>query len=617
MKLNLNIASKLLIVTMALVFPIVTLLYLLVQEKNIAINFGTKESYGDQYIRPLRTIMANAPVQKVLIQRNRLMGERNSIDAQQAAVDTAFQELAKVDAAIGAAKGFSETADRLVKLKSKWDSVKTRSNNENFATSLDEFVTEVRGFYSHVGDVSNLILDPDLDSYYLMDVTLLKVPNLAENLYKLQALAEHVWATKQATAKEKTDLTVLAGLIASDAGALRYDHDTAYKNTKDGKIKEELEPNVAGTIAALQAYSAFIEKNILTSGSVQSSVAQSAPLALAASKKLFDMFDTTIVGEDRLLKTRVDAFIANRNFTVTWVGLVTLSFLILGAFFVLGIIRNVARLNAAAQTVTGGDLDVHVEIESHDELGTLGNSFNTMVSSIRDNTKKLEASQVSEQEREHLEQVVQELSKDIYSIQQASEIVTDNARIVAETASQASVISSEGELAVQESIQGVESIKHQIESVAAKILELSSQTQAIGNIIATVDEISKQSKFLAFNASIEASKVGEYGKGFAIVANEIKNLSEESKEATKKIGEILGEIQGLTNTSVMLAEDATKLADTGFQLSSTAGDTITKLALSIENASEAAFQITSSAMEQQDSLAQLLKSLQLTLGSRN
>lgn len=617
MKLNLNIATKLLVVTMALVFPIVTLLYLLVQEKNIAINFGTKEYHGDLYLRPLRTIMANAPVQKVLVQRNRLLGEKNSIDALQANVDVAFQELAKVDADHGAAKGFAETTERIAKLKSQWDAVKTRSNNESFTKSLDEFVTEVRGLYSHVGDVSNLILDPDLDSYYLMDVTLLKVPNLAENLFKLQALAEHVWATKQATAKEKTDLTVLSGLIASDAAALRYDHDTTYKNTKDTKIKDELEPNVAAAISALQAYTALIEKQILLPGSVQSSVAQAAPVAQAAAKKLFDMFDTTIVGEDRLLNTRVNAFIANRNFTVTWVSILTLSFLFLGAFIVLGIIRNVGRLNAAAQTVTGGNLDVHVDIVSQDELGTLGNSFNQMVTSIREYTQRLEASQVSEQERERLEQMVEELSKDIYSIQQASEIVTDNARIVAETASQASVISTEGEMAVQESIQGVESIKHQIESVASKILELSSQTQAIGNIIATVDEISKQSKFLAFNASIEASKVGEYGKGFAIVANEIKNLSEESKEATKKIGEILGEIQGLTNTSVMLAEDATKLADTGYQLSSTAGETINKLALSIENASEAAFQITSSAMEQQDSLAQLLKSLQLTLGSRN
>jgi methyl-accepting chemotaxis protein len=233
-----------------------------------------------------------------------------------------------------------------------------------------------------------------------------------------------------------------------------------------------------------------------------------------------------------------------------------------------------------------------------------------MVSNIRQFTIQAEEDKLA------LEKLVEEISEEVSNIKSDGEIVTDNAKIVSEMATTSAEFSGDGERAVSDSIEGVERIKRQIEDVAEKILELSSQTQAIGNIISTVDDIAKQSKFLAFNASIEASKVGEYGKGFAIVANEIKNLSEESKEATKKISEILNEIQGLTNTSVMLAEDATKLADAGYQLSSTAGETINKLTLSIQNSSEAAFQITSSALEQQMRLEALVGTLQAAVSSR-
>lgn len=617
-QLKLNISTKLAIVAIALVFPIVTLLYLLVQEKNIAIDFGVKEYYGDQYLRPLRKIQEQLGQEKILVQRNKLMGERNDLGTVQSALDAGLKDLEAVERAHGPEKGFKESGALITKFKKSWEALKPQAAELPLAANLkahDELMAEFRALYVHIGDYSNLILDPDLDSYYLMDVTLIKFPNLMDNFYQMQMLVEKVLAKHQMSADDKTQLTVLAGLVRADIAALRSDHDVTYKNTKDETIKPSIEPNVVASQTAFRTVMNFVD-NLLATNDSKASVAQFAPLALNANNKAYSMFDTTIDGEDKLIQARLNRFEANRNFTVTWVSIVTLVFLGLGAYFILGIIRNINRLKQAAHDVTSGQMDISVSIASKDELGDLGHSFNGMVASIRESNDRAEdQNRLVEEDRVRLQMIVEEITTEISSIQQNSEIVTDNARIVAETATEASGISSEGEEAVQESISGVERIKEQIESVAAKILELSSQTQAIGNIISTVDDIAKQSKFLAFNASIEASKVGEYGKGFAIVANEIKNLSEESKEATKKIGEILSEIQGLTNTSVMLAEDATKLADSGYQLSTTAGETINKLTYSIQNSAEAAFQITSSAMEQQSSLEQLVTTLQKTLAT--
>jgi methyl-accepting chemotaxis protein len=611
--LRINISAKMALVGAALLFPIITLLFLLVSEKNIAIDFGTKEYYGDQYLVPLSKMLEHMPEHKVLDNRRKSLKVSASLDTTQAAINAAMEELEAVDAKYGKDKGFLESTKRIADLKTRWTTLQQAVNTMGHTQSIkahDDLIADLRSVITYIGDYSNLILDPDLDSYYLMDVTLLKVPSMVDNMYKFQVLAEDILARKSVTNQEKTDLTVLSGLIATDLAAIRSDHDVSYKNTTDTALKGDIEANVVSSQTAVNAMLTYVDRSILKTSAVNGAINSFGAISNAAVQKTMAMYNTSIKGEDRLLLARIGKFKANRTFTITWVGLLTLLILAVGGYIIYQIVQSVTRLNKAAQDVTGGDLGVEVHISSQDELGTLSASFNDMVSNIRQFTIQ------SEEDKLALQKLVEEISQEVDSIRSDGEIVTDNAKIVSEMATTSAEFSGEGEKAVSESIEGVERIKRQIEDVAEKILELSSQTQAIGNVISTVDDIARQSKFLAFNASIEASKVGEYGKGFAIVANEIKNLSEESKEATKKISEILNEIQGLTNTSVMLAEDATKLADAGYQLSTTAGETINKLTFSIQNSSEAAFQITSSALEQQSRLVALVDTLQAAVESR-
>lgn len=605
--LRINISTKMALVGAALLFPIVTLLFLLVSEKNIAIDFGTKEYYGDQYLVPLSKMLDSMPEHKVLDNRRKGLKIPADLAATQAAINQAMGELEAIDSKYGKDKGFLESTKRIGDLKTRWTTLQQGVNSLPHAQSMkahDDLIADLRSVITYIGDYSNLILDPDLDSYYLMDVTLLKVPSMVDNMYKFQVLAEDILHRKSVTNQEKTDLTVLSGLIATDLAAIRSDHNVTYKNTADTSLKGNLEANVVAGQTAVNSMLAYIDRNILKSGSVSGTVPAFGSISKTAVEKTMAMYDTSIKGEDRLLLARIGKFKANRTFTITWVSLLTLIILLAGGYIIYQIVKGITGLNKAALEVTEGNLAAEVHISSQDELGTLSSSFNNMVSNIRQFTIQAEEDKLA------LQKLVEEITDEISNIKSNGEIVTDNAKIVSEMATTSAGFSGEGEKAVSDSIEGVERIKRQIEDVAEKILELSSQTQAIGNIISTVDEIARQSKFLAFNASIEASKVGEYGKGFAIVANEIKNLSEESKEATKKISEILNEIQGLTNTSVMLAEDATKLADAGYQLSSTAGETINKLTMSIQNSAEAAFQITSSALEQQYRLEALAGTLQ-------
>ena len=117
-----------------------------------------------------------------------------------------------------------------------------------------------------------------------------------------------------------------------------------------------------------------------------------------------------------------------------------------------------------------------------------------------------------------------------------------------------------------------------VESIAENIVALSEQTQQIGEIITTVNDIAAQSNILALNASVEAARAGEYGKGFAVVAVEVRNLAEQSRQATAQVKAILSDIQKATNATVMATEEGTKQVEDGAQLAMKAGEAIEQLA---------------------------------------
>src|SRR5262249_23175477 len=148
-------------------------------------------------------------------------------------------------------------------------------------------------------------------------------------------------------------------------------------------------------------------------------------------------------------------------------------------------------------------------------------------------------------------------------------------------------------------------IRQRVENIAETILSLSERTQQIGEIINTVNAIADQSKLLALNASIEAARAGDEGRGFAVVAAEGRQVDEQSRQATARIGEIVNEIQQATNTAVMVTEEGSKGAERGIELVNRAGEAIRDLAATLEEATQAAVQIAASTHQQTNGMSQL------------
>ncbi len=193
----------------------------------------------------------------------------------------------------------------------------------------------------------------------------------------------------------------------------------------------------------------------------------------------------------------------------------------------------------------------------------------------------------------------------VEEIAQTAEQSNDRAKAVADSSQRAAQGGAVGRKSVENTIAVMSDVKARTESIAQSILSLAEQAQAIGDIIMVVNDVAEQTNILALNASIEATRAGEQGKGFSVVAAEIKALAEQSKKATVQVRQILGQIQKSTNGAVMATEQGTKSVDEAMRIVNEADDAIRLLVETIIEAAQASTAISTSAGQQVMGMSQI------------
>lgn len=289
------------------------------------------------------------------------------------------------------------------------------------------------------------------------------------------------------------------------------------------------------------------------------------------------------------------------------------------------IVRPLSAFMGFVERVGRGDLGGDLASTGNDELGRLGATLNAMVEGLRqlagqsrEATENLNAAaaeiRASTQEQaasvEEQLAAVQETAATVDEITHSGVQIGKRAQEVIASAQATAQTSSAGLRAVDETVRAMDAIREQAEAVATNIVALSEKTQAIGEIIATVNDISERSHLLALNAAIEAAAAGEQGRSFAVVAAEMKTLADQAKEATSQVRSILGDIQRGINASVMLTEEAVKRVATGRERTDTTQSTITEITGRIQESVQTFQQIVASTNQQQLGIEQVMSALQ-------
>ncbi len=270
------------------------------------------------------------------------------------------------------------------------------------------------------------------------------------------------------------------------------------------------------------------------------------------------------------------------------------------------IVRHINVLREHSARIASGDLRQHINIEMNDEIGQLGNDLNIMTDSLSNVTKLI--TQACHNMVSTLDQVKQavdmqatgateqassinQITASLEEIEKSSSQTMEKAKDLGEIAEQTREKGQLGLEAVDQSILGMKSVREKVQLIAQTILDLSKQTQQVGEITAVVNALAQQSKMLALNASIEAAKAGESGKGFAVVAVEVRNLAEQSEQSTIQVQKILEDIKRATEKAVMVTEEGTKGVDHGTSLVEQTGEIVRSLSDVINDATIASQQI--------------------------
>jgi methyl-accepting chemotaxis protein len=293
---------------------------------------------------------------------------------------------------------------------------------------------------------------------------------------------------------------------------------------------------------------------------------------------------------------------------------------VLGSVLARGIARAASQVADASRGLADGDLNQRLDVRSSDELGDMADAFQTMAVRLRELIGELQAgvqdlsassaeilAATAEQSAGAAEQsaAITETTATVNQVQVSAEQAVQTATNVMQTAQHATQVSAEGVAAVQHAMEGIADIRQKVQSIADDILTLSEQGQQIGEIISAVSDLADQSNLLALNAAIEASRAGEHGKGFTVVAQEIRALAEQSKSATVQVRTILSDIQRATNAAVLATEQGIKGVDAGAQLVEQTGRTIAELADVIQQTAQSSAQITASVRQHSAGMDQI------------
>ena len=165
----------------------------------------------------------------------------------------------------------------------------------------------------------------------------------------------------------------------------------------------------------------------------------------------------------------------------------------------------------------------------------------------------------------------------IYSLQKYSNQMNNLTNQIMEKTDQSLDFTNNEYNAVKTNIEKMFSIRHKIQTIAELILELSDFVQSISSTVGLVEDIAEQTNLLALNAAVEAARAGEHGKGFAVVASEIRKLADESKQATAKIISLINDIQQTANSTVLATEEGTKEIESGLELAHVISENIEHL----------------------------------------
>lgn len=617
--------QKLAVVFTIISVSIIILLWIIFSNLNQDIQFAELELKGNTYLRPVRNLIEQVSEHNLASSRI-IAGDRlqtKKIEALEKAISSNFQTISEYNRNYAnnllthptdfQIRELNNLTD--VELENKWDMIQKSALKNNMTNSNQmhvDLVDNLQLLLMYIGDTSNMSHDPMVETRYLMETSLVRLPEVQDLIAQLTAIGRKVIADNTLTDEDRYRLTFLVSLLQTSIDETKQSIKRAVVesrninksyveqqsiNTPLDNFTESVDDLITFTVTKLIQYHPGNGEDFTIN---QLDEAFNS-LSVQAFSQGFNLWDVLLNQTDRLLNERISALRWQR-FTI--IGIFLASFLVSGLITWL-IVKETNRFftntRAAVIRFAEGDLSSRTEPtydkafeEMRGLLNYLGDTIEDLIYQLQKSGVQLAtsttqiAAAAKHQEGTVFQQeaTVKQILVTAGEISKTAKNFADTMNRVSKSAEETSSLATSG----QEGLMQMEETMHTLvaasKNIASKLAVLNEKATAITSVITTITKVADQTNLLSLNAAIEAEKAGEHGKSFAVIAREIRRLADQVANATLDIEKMITEMMSAVSEGVMSVDKFSEEIRTGVAQVSTVSEQLNSIIEQVQQQTE-------------------------------
>ncbi|OWA37785.1 hypothetical protein B9G55_07020 [Saccharibacillus sp. O16] len=479
--------------------------------------------------------------------------------------------------------GFAESISEWDQISADWEKLKQEtpslSASESF-TRHNELIGRTLDLIVQIADDSGLSLDAKLDSFYLTNIIVNHLPSLIEETAQVRGIGNGMLTKHQASSEASINLRVKMALIDEQLLKLNklLEH---FEKRQQQAGASQLDGADQAAAQAIQGFLALTQQQLLDDPALSSEPAAFFKTGTATVDSTYVLFQKSVQTLHLLFDQRISKLEAERNLVITVLAVSLVLILLFYMAFYRSVNAAVQLLNQRTAAMAAGDLSQTINLQTRDELGQVGESFNQMIAALNKTLQGAqEASERSSSFSEQLSEVsnesslaMQQVAQAVQSVAEGTETqrrmtedtalamnemavgisrIAESSASVAESAAETTHRAETGDRELSAAVHQMRSIRESVSQSTGSVSRLDAHSQQIDEIVASIKAIARQTQLLSLNANIEAARAGEHGRGFAVVASEVGKLAEQTQVSVETISLRIGDIRSLIGETVEL-----------------------------------------------------------------